>query len=326
MTVRRVMATLARHDGLNFLLTNCLPRRLAGRWVGRISRSENRLVAAASLFIWRCFADIDLADAERTRFRSMHDCFTRRLKPGARPIDPDPAVLTSPCDGIVGASGTVTRGRALQVKGMDYALAELLDDADHAAALEGSRYVTLRLTSAMYHRFHAPQDCRVTEVRHVFGDRWNVNPPTLRRVRRLFCRNERVVVRAAVLTRSGRQELTLVAVAAILVSGIRLGFLELGAGDGGPVRRSHACDAVLAKGDEMGWFEHGSTIIVLAPRGVSMADGLREGDHIRTGEPLLRADDGPLDGPADGQPDGPPYGPLDGGLYRFVDGGSMAVR
>lgn len=280
------MATGRVADTLNFVVTNYIPRRFAGRLVGWISHSENPVICAVSLFVWRCFADLDLSDAERGRFRSMHDCFTRRLRPGARPIDPDPAVAVSPCDAIVGAFGSVEGGRAMQVKGMDYMLAELLDDPAAAAALEGGIFVTLRLTSAMYHRFHAPADCLVSQVRHIFGDCWNVNPPTLRRVSRLFCRNERVVIRT-VLARNG-QTLALVAVAAILVSGIRLGFLPLGGEDGVPVRQSHDCDAVLAKGEEMGWFEHGSTIIVLAPKGAAVVAGLRTGERIRVGQPLLR--------------------------------------
>ena len=285
MKIRSTLAGLARHDGLNFVLTNYIPRRLASRWVGRISHSENPVVCAVSLFVWRCFAELDLSDAERSDFSSMHACFTRRLKPGARPIDADPSVLTSPCDAIIGAHGTVVGGRALQVKGMDYALADLLDGPAEAARLEGGSFVTLRLTSAMYHRFHAPQNCRVTQVRHVFGDCWNVNPPTLRRVRRLFCRNERVVVHTVL---PGGQEVVLVAVAAILVSGIRLGFLQLEGGDGKSIRRDYSCDSLLQKGDEMGWFEHGSTIIVFAPGGLEMAEGLREGSHIRMGQALLR--------------------------------------
>jgi phosphatidylserine decarboxylase len=289
MTTRPALAKIAQTDALNFWLTNTIPRRLASRWVGRISRSENRLVCAASLWLWRCFSDLDLADAERSDFRSMHDCFTRRLKPGARPIDPDPSALTSPCDAIIGACGTITCGQALQVKGMPYSLAELLGDAANAQSLEGGSFVTLRLTSAMYHRFHAPQDCRVVQVRHIFGDRWNVNPPTLRRVARLFCRNERVVVRT--ILAPGGQTLILVAVAAILVSGIKLGFLRLDPPGRRSVRQDHECDAVLAKGEEMGWFEHGSTIIVIAQDRLPMADGLREGDHIRMGQPLLRLPD-----------------------------------
>jgi phosphatidylserine decarboxylase len=271
-------------DTLNFLVTNFIPRRLASRWVGWISHSENPLICAVSLWLWRRFTVIDLTDAAHVDFRSMHDCFTRRLKPGSRPIDPDPAMVSSPCDAIVGASGTIVDGRALQVKGMDYALAELLDDPERAAALEGATFVTLRLTSAMYHRFHAPYDLTVRQVRHVYGDCWNVNPPTLRRISRLFCRNERVVVRTEL---HDGQPLTLVAVAAILVSGIRLGFLPLEMDGQRPVRRGYDCDVALAKGDEMGWFEHGSTIIVLAPAGMRLADGVREGDRIRVGQALL---------------------------------------
>jgi phosphatidylserine decarboxylase len=275
-------------DWLNYVVTNFIPRRLAGRFVGWISHSENPVICAMSLWIWRRFTEIDLSDAERIDFRSMHDCFTRRLKPGARLVDPDPAVVCSPCDAIVGAFGTVVEGRALQVKGMGYGLGELVDDPEHAASLEGATFVTLRLTSAMYHRFHAPCDLTVRQVRHVFGDCWNVNPPTLRRVARLFCRNERVVVRGVL---GGGAPMTLVAVAAILVSGIRLGFLPLEMGGRLPVRRAYDCDVAVGKGAEMGWFEHGSTIIVLAPAGMRIAEGVREGGRIRMGQALLRLPD-----------------------------------
>ena len=285
MTIGTILSKLARNDALNFALTNHIPRRLASRWVGRISHSENPLVRAGSLWIWRRFADLDLSDAESTQFRSMHDCFTRRLKPGARPVDQDTAVLASPCDAIVGAFGTISGGQVLQVKGMAYALSDLLGSEEDAAKLEGGSYVTLRLTSSMYHRFHAPQDCRVKHVRHIFGDRWNVNPPTLRRVARLFCRNERVVVRCSLI--EGGQEITLVAVAAILVSGIRLGFLPLEGGRA-PIRRDYHCDAMIAKGAEMGWFEHGSTIILAMPPGTRMVTGIAEGDLIRVGQALGR--------------------------------------
>ena len=168
---------------------------------------------------------------------------------------------------------------------MEYALTDLLGDADDAASLEGGTYITLRLTSSMYHRFHAPYDCKVNHVRHIFGDRWNVNPPTLRRVARLFCRNERVVVRSRLAEND--QQLTLVAVAAILVSGIRLSFLPLDSGGRPPFQRNYGCDVVLNKGDEMGWFEHGSTIIVLAPAGMNMMPSVREGQSIRLGDRLL---------------------------------------
>ncbi len=286
MPIRPMIMKIVQQEAVNFHLTNSIPRRLATRWMGWFSKIENPAVCAASLRVWRFFTDLDLSDARETRFPSMHACFTRRLKEGARPVAADPAVLASPCDGIVGAGGAIDGSTLLQVKGMAYTLQDLLGDDAQAGAFQDGQYVTLRLTSAMYHRFHAPHDCRVTDVVHLFGDAWNVNPVTLKRVARLFCRNERAVI-GMTLPGTGHR-VTLVAVAAILVAGIRLGFLDLARPAHAPPRRSFACDAPLAKGDEMGWFEHGSTILVLAPAGFRLCDGLQDGRRVRAGEPLMR--------------------------------------
>jgi phosphatidylserine decarboxylase len=273
---------IVQQEDLNFLLTNQLPRRMATRFVGWFSKIEQPLIRDVSIGCWRFFADLDLSDANETRFRSMHDCFTRRLRDGARPLTMDPATLVSPCDGIVGACGAVQDGQVLQVKGFPYALDDLLGDA--AAPGDGC-YVTLRLTSSMYHWFHAPYDCRVDSVTHIGGDTWNVNPIALKRVERLFCKNERAVIRTSL---PGGQAVTLVAVAAILVAGIRLRFLEMPLDRRDCGRRTFPCSASLSKGEEMGRFEHGSTIIVFAPDGFSLCDGVVEGKTIRMGEPLMR--------------------------------------
>ena len=98
---------ILHQEDINFLLTNRIPRRLATHWIGWFSKIENPAIARASIAVWRLFADLDLSDARRQSFASLHACFTRELKPGARPIDPDPGVLTSPCDAIVGACGTI---------------------------------------------------------------------------------------------------------------------------------------------------------------------------------------------------------------------------
>jgi phosphatidylserine decarboxylase len=277
---------IVRQEDLNFLLTNRVPRRLLTRFIGWFSRIEQPMVRDFSLAVWRLFADLDLSDAKPTRFRSMHDCFTRELKPGARPVDGDERILVSPCDAIVGASGTVEDGQMLQVKGFAYALDDLLGDAAHAAEFRNGCYATLRLTSSMYHRFHAPHDCRVVSVSHFPGDTWNVNPIALKRVERLFCKNERAVIRTR-LARSGHA-LTLVPVAAILVAGIRLRFLDVPLRSQEQTRRTLPCDAVLLKGQEMGWFEHGSTIVLLAPAGFSLCGDFREGMTIRAGQSLMR--------------------------------------
>jgi phosphatidylserine decarboxylase len=271
-------------EELNFLLTNRIPRQALTRFMGWFSAIEQPLVRDLSIGAWRLFADLRLEEAKKTRFSSLHDCFVRELKEGARPVDPDPAVLASPCDAIVGACGAIQGTRVFQAKGFPYTLQELLADPALAAAFRDGSYVTLRIASSMYHRFHAPHDLRVREVVYFSGDTWNVNPAALKRVEKLFCRNERALIRAR-LEASGH-EILLVPVAAVLVASIRLHFadvlLHLRYRGANPI----ACDARLAKGEEMGWFQHGSTILVFAPRGFALR--AREGDRIRAGEPLLR--------------------------------------
>ena len=195
MTVRSAIAAIFQQEELNFLLTNRIPRRLLTQLVGWFSQIEQPLVRDLSIGVWRFFSGLDLSEARSTQFRSMHDCFIRELKPGARPIDPDPAVMVSPCDAIVGACGTLAGTQLFQIKGFPYRLEDLFADPALVEAHRNGRYVTLRLTSSMYHRFHAPHDCRVTEVTYISGDTWNVNPIALRRIEKLYCKNERAVLR-----------------------------------------------------------------------------------------------------------------------------------
>ena len=176
MTLRALIARVSQQENLNFLLTNRIPRRLLTQFMGWFSKIERPLVRDASIGLWRLFSGLDLSEAKKTQFRSMHDCFIRELKDGARPVDAGPAVLISPCDAIVGASGSVTGTRLLQVKGFPYTLQDLLVDSELVDLYRDGRYVTLRLTSSMYHRFHAPHDCRVEQVTYISGDTWNVNP------------------------------------------------------------------------------------------------------------------------------------------------------
>jgi phosphatidylserine decarboxylase len=272
-------------EELSFLLTNRVPRRWLTLLMGRLSPLEVPLLSSAAIGLWEMFSDLDLSEAKKRRFRSVQDCFIRELKPGARPIAADPATLVSPCDAIVGACGAIDGGTVVQAKGFPYTLTELLTDADYARTYDGGQYVTLRITPTMYHRFHAPHDLDVEHVTYVSGDTWNVYPIALRRVQRLFCRNERAVLRCR-LAASGTP-IALVPVAAILVASIRLHCADvlLHLKYRGP--NEIPCRARYAKGQEMGWFQHGSTIIALVPKGMSLCVG--EGQRIRMGEPLIRA-------------------------------------
>ncbi|HEY9025369.1 MAG TPA: archaetidylserine decarboxylase [Burkholderiaceae bacterium] len=282
------MRRFVQDEDLNFLLTNRVPRIVLTRFMGWFSKIRNPLVRRASIAAWKLFTDLDLSDARKREheFESLHDCFTRELVPGARPFDADPEVFASPCDAIVGACGPAAGTEVFQAKGFPYRIEELFGPTGDAAPYRDGTYVTLRLTSAMYHRFHAPHDCTVDHVSYLSGDTWNVNPIALARVERLFCRNERAVLRAR-LARGGHP-VALVPVAAILVASIRLRFLDvlLHVRYRGP--HEIPVSARFAKGEEMGGFQHGSTIIVFAPRGFELAPGIAPGARLRAGQPLMR--------------------------------------
>ena len=286
MTGRSTSLRVLLREDLNFLLTNRIPRRLLTRFMGWFSQVEQPWVRDASLRVWRMFGDLDLRDAKKTRFDSVHDCFTRELKDGARAIDGDLALLVSPCDGIVGACGAIDGTSALQIKGSPYKLVDLLGEQDLVENFRDGSYVTLRLKSTMYHRFHAPHDARVEQITYISGDTWNVNPIALKRVERLFCRNERAVVRMRL--KANGDMVALVAVAAVLVAGIRFRFIDVPALLTKRGQNILPCNSSVAKGAEMGWFEHGSTIIVFAPTGYSLCEAVKEGVLIRVGQPLLR--------------------------------------
>src|SRR5215510_13849376 len=107
MTVKSLIAALTQQEDLNFLLTNRVPRAALTRFMGRFSKIENPLVRDLSIGCWKLFSDLDLSEARKTHFKSLHDCLTRELKPGLRPADPDPSIVVSPSDGIIGAHGTI---------------------------------------------------------------------------------------------------------------------------------------------------------------------------------------------------------------------------
>ncbi len=281
-----LLRRLAQHEDLNFALTNRVPRALLTHAMGRYSRIRSRTLTRLSIALWRRFTDLDLSDAAHTDFVSLHECFTRALRPGARPFDARAEVLASPCDAIVGACGAVQGTQVFQAKGYPYRIDELFGPTQDATAFAGGCYATLRLSSAMYHRFHAPHDATVEHVSYLSGDTFNVNPIALARIERLFCRNERAVIRLRLA--QGGHALALVPVAAILVASIRLHFADvrLHLRHRGP--NEIPCRAALAKGQEMGWFEHGSTIVVFAPRGFTLAAGIGPGSRLRAGQALMR--------------------------------------
>ncbi|MEE4146868.1 MAG: archaetidylserine decarboxylase [Halieaceae bacterium] len=282
-----LIRSLSQQEQLNFLLTNRIPRRLATRLMGWYSGIESRWLTRLSVSVWQLFADdLRLDEARKRDFTSLRDCFTRELVDGARPIDPRKNIVVSPCDAIIGACGKMAGTTLFQAKGFPYELADLIPDAALQHKYRDGIFVTLRLKSSMYHRFHAPIDCDVRQVTYISGDTWNVNPIALRRIEKLYCKNERAVM--DLHTESADSGICLVAVAAILVASIRLHCLagDLDMNYQGPERLG--CSARYARGDELGYFQHGSTIILFATPDHAFCDGIETGKRIFMGEALLR--------------------------------------
>jgi phosphatidylserine decarboxylase len=289
--MNKLPQTLTPQEQLNFLITNRIPRRWATQFMGWFSQIKNPLLAKVSIAIWQLFAeDLKLEEAKKQTFDSLQDCFTRELKEGLRPIVQQADIVTSPCDAIIGAHGQLNGSTVLQAKGFPYEISELIPDFHLNSKYRNGKYITLRLKSSMYHRFHAPIACEVTKVNYISGDTWNVNPIALKRVENLFCKNERAIIELKNSELNGKSpthSITLVPVAAVLVACMKFNFIKnkLDLKYKGP--NQIKCNAKFKKGDEMGYFQHGSTIILFATANYQFCDDIKEGKRVNVGQALL---------------------------------------
>ena len=286
MTVRAASVKTVLREDIRFLLESHISRQPANRFFGWFSQIEAPLVARASIAIWRLFADLDLSEARTLRFTSLHACFTRELKHGTRPVDRDPDILTSPCDAIVGACGRIDGNELIQATGFPYTLQELLIDPQLVQLYRDGQYVTLRLTPSMYHRFTPRKTASSTRSPTYPATGGTSIQSRSTALPNLSCMNERAVIRT--MLRPSGIVVTLVPVAAILVASIRLHFLDVLLNMQYRGEAEIPCEASFGKGQDMGWFQHGSTIIVFAPKGVALSSSVQEGAVIRMGRPLMR--------------------------------------
>jgi len=285
----RLITALTQQERLNFLLTNRIPRKLVTRFMGWFSKIENRYLTRISIAVWKFFSDeLNFTESKKQVFNSLHDCFIRELKDDARSIDGHVNTVISPCDAIVGSYGEIEDTQVFQAKGFPYELCDLISDKALLNKYRNGNYLTLRLKSSMYHRFHAPIDGHVSRVTYISGDTWNVNPIALKRIENLYCKNERAVLE---LKRDDSAlDILLVPVAAIMVASIRLHCLpdQLSMNYRGP--DVIPCSAQYQKGDEMGYFEHGSTIILFTSGHYTINENIESGDRIYMGQALLTRD------------------------------------
>jgi phosphatidylserine decarboxylase len=233
--------------------------------------------------------DLDEYEVPEAGFETFDAFFTRRLKAGTRPLDPDPDAVLSPADGRLEDAGVIEVGSTLRIKGRTYSVGELLDDRFASSLYAGGQFAVVYLSPRDYHRVHTPVTGEVRLLRHVDGTLFPVNAIGLRHVPRLFARNERVVVEQSTTSHG---PIATVMVGAIGVGRISVSFdADLITNDA-RAHRERVFPAsqgpVLGRGDELGTFHLGSTVIVFAGPAAGARLVKRPGEHVRMGEALWR--------------------------------------
>jgi phosphatidylserine decarboxylase len=237
--------------------------------------------AAYRAFARAVGADLKEAELDLRAYSSLGDLFARRLRPGARSVCEDYGAIISPCDGVLAARGTAVDGALVQAKGRNYQLEDLVVDRDLATKLTGGDYATIYLSPKDYHRVHTPVDGTIVHYDYVPGALWPVNPVVATRRDRLLVRNERVVI----TIKAGR--LGMVAIVMVAASGV------------GNMALNHAAESTVwraageqrridvgievQKGDELGAFRLGSTVVMVFEPGAVKLDG-EVGQVMRFGE------------------------------------------
>lgn len=264
-------------------------------------RFLSRIVYGATRLTWRPWKNflirqitrryrVDLDEAvvaDADAYEHFNAFFTRALKPGARPQDADPAAILCPADGRISQAGPIRAGRIFQAKGQDYSAAELLADTSAAAPYADGEFATLYLSPRDYHRVHMPLAGRLVATVHVPGRLFSVAPFAVEAIPRLFARNERLVCHFE----GEHGPFTMVLVGAMLVSSVSSVWngLEIPPYASRPIARDwRSRDLRLARGDEMGRFNMGSTVILLLPPGGPRLDALAPEQAVRTGERIGR--------------------------------------
>lgn len=276
-------------DRLFIAALRVLPRSTLSRAVGALTRWPlPRPVREAAMKAFARRYGIDLGECPGLEtYLTFGQFFARPLRPGLRPVAEGAGVVVSPVDGAVSQAGVTGSGKLVQAKGIDYSAAALLADDDLARRLEGGAYATLYLSPKDYHRIHFPLGGKVLGWRYVPGVLWPVNPASVRTVPGLFTVNERLVT--VLDTPAGR--CAVVAVGATVVGRVRAFYdpavPHTNSRAGRRVRRDYETPIPVEKGQELGAFEMGSTVILMfEPGRVRLDARLAAGARVRVGEPI----------------------------------------
>lgn len=268
-----------------------LPKHLLSRLVGKLARSE---AGALTQFCIKSFIkafDINMQEAKYENpkdYKTFNEFFTRPLKAGIRPIAEGGSVLCHPVDGRVSQYGDIIGDKIFQAKGHDYSLTTLLGGKPELSeCFRGGKFITVYLAPSDYHRIHMPVDGKLTDSLHIPGDLFSVNPLTAQNVPGLFARNERVVT----LFDTPAGKVALVLIGATIVASIETVWGVDNLPNMGPYIQhwQHNKDEIsLQKGEEMGRFKLGSTIVLCFEPNKIEFDELSAGSVTRLGAPLAK--------------------------------------
>ncbi|MFW6094570.1 MAG: archaetidylserine decarboxylase [Pseudomonadota bacterium] len=277
-------------NALFALLQRLLPQHLLSRLTGRAANARARWIRKPFVHGFARIYGVDLSEAEHPRlddYDSFNAFFTRALAPGARPLDPDPAALLSPADGMVSQAGRLDHDRLMQAKGTSYRLADLIGAgggaADGGEEFHGGSFATIYLAPRDYHRVHLPAAGTLTATTAIPGALFSVNARTEAAVANLFCRNERLVCRFE----TGHGAMLVVLVGALIVASIE----TVWGGTPSPYRHleHQRWQRPFGRGAEIGRFLLGSTVIVCCEPGRLELDGsVRPGTRVKMGQRLGR--------------------------------------
>lgn len=269
------------------LMLGLLPKNAVSRMAGRAAGLPlPRFLRRPFLRAFGRTFGVDFAEVRDPldSFASLQHFFVRALVDGARPVDPSPGAVVSPCDGAWGAAGRVSAGQILQVKGRPYSLAELLGDAEEARRCEGGVFATLYLSPKDYHRFHVPAAVKLDRATYLPGALWPVNRAGVEGVAGLFAVNERIAAFFDIAEPGFAGRLAIVAVGATMVGKVKLSFDDLETNEGRPRDdRQYSPPVEFARGQEWGRFEFGSTLVLVASPGALELDVQPPGTPVRLG-------------------------------------------
>lgn len=270
------------------LLQYLSPHHLLSRTVGCLAQSKISFIKNAFIKIFLHFFNINLSEAvisDPFAYDSFNDFFTRQLKPEARPISPDQNHIIVPSDGTLVVSGTIQDDLCFHIKKQHYSLAALLGRQALAEAFQGGCHSVIYLAPSDYHRVHMPCDAQLIEMIYIPGRLFSVNGLTTENVPGLFSRNERVVC----IFETAEGKLAVILVGAMLVASIVTSW----AGVITPWHKgihpfSYTRNPIpFKKGDELGYFQMGSTVILLsAQKTLTLSENLSENQPVRMGQAL----------------------------------------